>query len=265
MHLPNPNNLPARVARRLLPLLAAIALLLATQSHGAMLYKDYLVRYDRGWDILCDPYQVQQGDWVLKIFRQKGEIAHDDFREFLGIFERLNPHVKDIDRIRPGQVVDIPLMKLAQGNLPGQASGVVTIPFVMINDPVEMIDNHTRSYTVKKGDTVSTLIAKQFGGRYGDRTFAQGLELFKAANPNIEDVNRIYAGQRLYMPDPSIREQRWYSTLFDESDRLTDPAAVSDDGTDPGPPPSSVAPVATRSATTAPAANAPLPGTDTAG
>ena len=51
-----------------------------------MLLKDYVVRYDRGWDILCDPYQVQKGDWVLKIFRQKGEIVLEDFREFLSIF-----------------------------------------------------------------------------------------------------------------------------------------------------------------------------------
>lgn len=255
------------IFRAALPLLASIALLLATQTHAAMLYKDYLVRYDRGWDILCDAYQVQQGDWVLKIFRQKGEIAHDDFREFLGIFERLNPHVKDIDRIRPGQVVDIPLMKLAKGSLPGQASGVVTIPFVMINNPVEMIKNRTRGYTVQRGDTVSALIAKQFGGRYGNRTFAQGLELFKAVNPHIADVNRIYAGQRVYMPDPSVREQSWYATLFDESDRLIDPAtaAASEEGTDSDPPPQPLAPAAAASATGTPETRESVPGTDTGG
>jgi hypothetical protein len=118
--------------------------------------------------------------------------------------------VKDIDRIRPGQVVDIPLKKLVQGNLPGQSSGVVTIPFVMISNPKEMIEKHTRSYTVQRGDTVSTLIARRFGGRYGNKTYSQGLKLFKAANPHIKDVNRIYAGQKIYMPDPSIREQSWY-------------------------------------------------------
>ena len=94
--------------RSLLAVLAFMPLFLTVDTDGAVLYKNYVVRYDRGWDILCDPYQVQPGDWVLKIFRQKGELAHNDFREFLGIFERLNPHVKDIDRIRPGQVVDIP-------------------------------------------------------------------------------------------------------------------------------------------------------------
>jgi hypothetical protein len=194
-------------------------------TYGAMMLKDYVVRYDRGWDILCDPYQVQSGDWVLKIFRQKGEIAHEDFREFLGIFERLNPHVKDIDRIRPGQVVDIPLKKLTQGNFPGQSTGVVTIPFVMISNPREMLEKHTQTYTIKRGDTVSQLIAKQFGGRYGNLTYNQGLRLFQAMNPQVKDTNRIYAGQKIYMPDPSIRQQSWYGNLFDAEGNLVDKQA----------------------------------------
>ncbi len=210
----------AITGRLWLPVAVLLLLSTAADIHGAMLYKNYVVRYDRGWDILCDPYQIQRGDWVLKIFRQKGEIANADFREFLGIFQRLNPHVKDIDRIRPGQVVDIPLKKLAQGNLPGQSSGVVTIPFVMLNKPMEKIEKHTRSYTVKSGDTVSRLITKHFGGRYGNLTYSQGVKLFKAANPNITDINRIYTGQKIYMPDPSIREQSWYQSLFDEAGNL---------------------------------------------
>ncbi|MFO7716746.1 LysM peptidoglycan-binding domain-containing protein [Desulfosarcina sp.] len=228
-------NPPSR--RFILPALAFIGLLLAVNSHGAMLYKDYVVRYDRGWDILCDPYQVQQGDWVLKIFRQKGELAHDDFREFLGIFQRLNPHVKDLDRLRPGQVVDIPLKKLVQGTLPGQSSGVVTIPFVMISNPEEMIKKHTREYAVQPGDTVSRLIANRFGGRYGNLTFSQGVKLFKAANPQIKDINQIYAGQKVYMPDPSIREQSWYGALFDEAGNLVEMRADAADATSDAPAP----------------------------
>jgi len=208
----------------MMALLTVLLLLIAAGTRGSMLYKNYVVRYDRGWDILCDPYEVQKGDWVLKIFRQKGEIAHEDFREFLGIFKRLNPHVKDIDRLRPGQVVDIPLKKLVQGNLPGQSSGVVTIPFVQIGNPRKMVAKHTRAYTIQKGDTVSTLIAKKFGGRFGNLTYSQGLKLFKAVNPQVEDINRIYAGQRIYMPDPAIREMNWYNDLFDKTGNLVEAA-----------------------------------------
>ena len=207
--------------------LITLALLTTTAAHGAMMFKDYVVRYDRGWDILCDPYQVQKGDWVLKIFRQKGEIAHEDFREFLGIFQRLNPHVKDIDRIRPGQVVDIPLKKLAQGVLPGQSSGVVTIPFVMISNPRELIKKHTQTHTIRRGDTVSQLIANRFGGRFGNLTYNQGLKLFQSMNPQIKDINRIYAGQKIYMPDPSMREQSWYDSLFDAEGNLVEEPAAS--------------------------------------
>ncbi len=210
----------------LLPVLAILLFFQVDDAHTVMLYKDYVVRYDRGWDILCDPYQVERGDWVLKIFRQKGEIAHEDFREFLGIFQRLNPHVKDIDRIRPGQVVDVPLKKLPQGTLSGQSSGMVTIPFVMINKPDEMIKKHVATYTVKRGDTVSKLIANRFGGRFGNLTYRQGLKLFQAVNPQIKDINRIYAGEKIYMPDPSIRQQNWYSALFDKQGNLVKEASA---------------------------------------
>ncbi|MBR9988074.1 MAG: LysM peptidoglycan-binding domain-containing protein [Desulfosarcina sp.] len=251
------------IRRMLTPVMVCILLFLTVDTDGAMLYKNYVVRYDRGWDILCDPYQVQQGDWVLKIFRQKGELAHNDFREFLGIFERLNPHVKDIDRIRPGQVVDIPLKKLAQGALPGQSSGVVTIPVVMISSPMEMIEKHTRTYTVQQGDTVSALIANRFGGRYGNTTYSQGLNLFKTANPHIKDINRIYAGQKIYMPDPSIREQSWYSALFDEAGDLVEQVmdAEETESTEPKPQPAAaaapeMAPLPSQSTGTGPAADA---------
>lgn len=186
---------------------------------SSMIYKNYIVRFDRGWDILCEPYIVKPDDWVLKIFRQKGEIAHKDFRDFLGIFERLNPHVPDIDLIRVGQSIDIPLRKLEHGTLPGQASGVVTIPFVSLAKVTDVVHQHAQHHQVQRGDTVSKLIAERFGG-FGSRSYEEGIKLFQAANPEVTDLNRIYAGQRLYLPDPSIREESWYAALYDEKGNL---------------------------------------------
>jgi hypothetical protein len=164
---------------------------------------------------------VHPNDWVLKIFRQKGELAHYDFREFLGIFMRLNPHIKDIDRIRPGQVIDIPLKKLQQGALPGQASGVVTIPFVSINSVVDLLNQNSSEYVVQQGDCVSKIIAERFG-IYGSRPYSDGIKMFQALNPQIRDVDRIFRGQKIYVPDPSVRDQPWYGSIFDQSGRLVD-------------------------------------------
>lgn len=184
------------------------------KANSAFVYKSYTIRYDRGWDILCDPYVVQKNDWVLKLFRQKGEIAHKDFPEFLRIFKRINPHVRDVDRIRPGQHIMIPLRKLRQGTLPGQSSGIVTIPFVTISNVPEKLKVHSGEYEVQQGDCVSILIARKFGG-YGSTSYQDGIKLFKLMNPDIENLNRIYTGQRIRIPDPAIRSQPWYPSLFD--------------------------------------------------
>jgi phage tail protein X len=186
---------------------------------SGLLYKNYVVRYDRGWDILCEPYVVKKDDWVLKIFRQKGEIAHQNFRDFLGIFERLNPHIKDINMIRPGQAIDIPIRKLEQGTLPGQATGVVTIPFVTLTRVMDVVQQHSRQYRVQRGDTVSQLIARHYG-RFGTQSYKEGVKLFQAANPQVQDLDRIYTGQRLYLPDPSIREKQWYASMYDKQGEL---------------------------------------------
>ena len=79
--------------------LSVFILMLASfqpRALAAVLYKSYLVKYDRGWDILCDPYVVQKDDWVYKIFRQKGELSAKDFREFLSIFRQVIFSIRQI-------------------------------------------------------------------------------------------------------------------------------------------------------------------------
>ena len=191
---------------------------------SAVLYRSYVVKYDRGWDILCDSYIVQKNDWVYKIFRQKGEISVDDFQEFLSIFRRLNPHIRDIDRIRPFQNIFIPLKKLEPGTLPGQSTGIVTIPFVSIAKVSEFVESYSKTYTVKKGDSVSRLVAARFG-HLGTRSYREGLNLFRALNPDVFDLDFIYTGQNLILPDPAMRNEPWYPSLFDKHGNIKGDAA----------------------------------------
>ena len=100
---------------------------------AALLYKSYVVRKDRGRDILCAPYIVQRNDYVIKLFRERGEIAHADFPEFLLIFSRLNPQIRNADLIQPGEQILVPLKKIAPNSHPDQESGIVTIPFVSLS------------------------------------------------------------------------------------------------------------------------------------
>ena len=198
--------------------------ILLPSCFSAVLYRSYVVKYDRGWDILCDSYIVHKNDWVYKIFRQKGEISAKDFQEFLSIFERLNPQIRDIDRIRPHQNIFIPLKKLEPGTLPGQSSGIVTIPFVSISKASEFIESYSEIYSVQKGDTISKLIASRFGN-LGTRSYREGLNLFRALNPDVINLDLIYTGQNLILPDPAMRNEPWYKSLFDKYGNIKGDAA----------------------------------------
>ena len=149
-----------------------------SSASGDFLYKKYIVRQDRGIEILCDPYIVQRNDWVFKVFRQKGEMSSKDYSEFLQIFKRINPHIRNPDIIRPGQHILIPLKKLAPGDLPGQSDGIVTIPFVANLDADEILSKNAVKYKVKKDDCVSKIISQKFGA-YGTRSYDQGIKIFK--------------------------------------------------------------------------------------
>jgi len=196
-------------------ILISIWLISPDFAYNAFLYKSYIIRCDRGWDILCDPYVVKKDDWLYKLFRQKGEIANKDFPEFLRIFKRINPHIHDIDKIRAGQHIIIPLKKLPPNSMSGQSSGVVTIPFLNIPKIPETLKTYSTKYTVQKGDCISIVISKRYGP-YGGETYKQGIKLFKLINPDLKDLNRIYAGQNILIPDPAIRKQPWYQSLFDQ-------------------------------------------------
>ena len=182
----------------------------APGADGAFLYKSYRVQIDRGREILCDPYIVQKNDYVLKLLRQKGEIAAEDFPEFLAIFQRINPQIHDINLIRPGQRISIPLRVLRSNEMPGQSSGVVTIPYVTIGSAPEGLKRHTDRYLTQAGDCVSKLIASRFG-RYGSDAYRKGVRLFRMLNPAVSDLDLIYAGQVLRLPKSSARDPRWYA------------------------------------------------------
>ncbi|MBU4415257.1 MAG: LysM peptidoglycan-binding domain-containing protein, partial [Proteobacteria bacterium] len=197
--------------------------------NAAFLYKSYVVRKDKGRDILCDPYIVQKNDWLIKLFKQRGEISQKDFPEFLSIFKRINPHIRNANKILPDQHIFIPLKILSKDSMLGQSSGIVTIPFVTISNIPEILKNHSTAYTVKQGDCLSRLIVQ--GYRTDEATtelYREGLKLFRLINPGIVDPDLIHAGQKIYIPTPLIRNQLWYKALFDTSGNIVGEIVLDD-------------------------------------
>ena len=200
-------------------LMITIFFLLPALVFGAFLYKNYIIRHDKGWDILCDPYIVEKNDWVIKLFQRRGQIAEQDFPEFLNIFSRLNPHITDVNRILPGQSILIPLKKLGEDALPGQSSGIVSIPFMTISKLPEIIKKNALKYNVQEGDCVSTIISRNYGS-FGTKSYNQGVQLFKLINPNVVNINRIYPGQVINIPNRDLQAKVWYNSIFDDKGKI---------------------------------------------
>ncbi len=209
------------VIRNLIYISTAVCFLMMPPRFGAgaFLYKNYVIRQYQGRDILCDPYVVEKNDSVIRLFQQRGQIAGQDFPEFLRIFQQFNPHIPDVDAIQPGQDILIPLKKLGEDALPGQSEGVVAIPFMAITQLSDLIHQNAEKYEVKTGDSLSVIISNSFG-KFGTRSYNEGVALFKLINPEIDDLNHIRTGQILNIPDKSVRNRKWYASIFDDRGNL---------------------------------------------
>src|SRR6056297_2615431 len=216
----------------------------ASPTHAAFFQKRFMICEDHGRDILCDPYVVQKNDYVLKLFKQRGEIAYEDFPRFLDIFKRINPQIKDVNKIYPEQKVLIPLKILAPGTLKGQSTGTVTIPIINITNLPESMIQNSSLYEVESGDTVSKLIVEQFG-RLNRKEYERVLELFKYMNPDVDDINLIRVGEKIRLPDPAVRNADWYDAIFDESGQIASKKPFDEPAPAPEPAPAAPEPAPT--------------------
>jgi len=178
-------------------------------------YKQYSVFTFENEDILCEPYQVKKNDWLYKIFRQKGEISENDFPKFLTIFKQINPRINNIDAIAPGINILIPLKKIDKQDYIQKTPGIVEVPVVEFSSTSDKFDIHPfiRKQTIQAGDSVSTLLNTKFLKKDGSLS-QEGKKAFANLNPGIKDINMIYQGNQIVIPDPSILSQPWFKAFL---------------------------------------------------
>jgi len=178
-------------------------------------YKQYTIFTHEDESILCEPYQVKKDDWLYKILRKKGEISEKDFPRFLKIFNTINPEISNIDTIEPGITILIPLKKVEKQFYEQETPGIVEVPvieFSAIPDAFDL-DSFVRKHTIQDGDTVSTLLSKEFLKK-GGAISKEAQETFTRLNPDIKNIDKIYRGTQVVIPDPSILAQPWFESFL---------------------------------------------------
>ncbi|MCP4024268.1 MAG: LysM peptidoglycan-binding domain-containing protein [Desulfobacteraceae bacterium] len=178
-------------------------------------YKRYSIFKDNNEDILCEPYIVKQDDWLYKIFRKKGEISEKDFPHFLFIFKNLNPQISNIDAIEPGEKILIPLKKVKKGEFKQTASGSIDVPVVEFSSLSDDLDlaPFLKKHKIKKGESLSKLLEKNFLQKSGSIS-KEGIKALKLANPGIKDMDLIFEGSNIYLPETAILSQPWFQSLI---------------------------------------------------
>lgn len=214
----------SRAAAKSIFLLLIVSVLWCCPVLAATPYKTYVVKRYKQWDILCDPYTVQSGDYIWELLRRRGCIIEWDLAWYTALLQRLNPHLGNVNKIYPGQEILIPLKRMdpEEGTI-GEDERLHTIPFLP-----DMLHS---TYTIQPGDYVAKIAAERQGFRE-DQIPAEYLQAVRELNPGIENLNRIYPGQKIRIPDigpgghPSRRAgpARTYSSGLTSGDSGTSPA-----------------------------------------
>lgn len=178
-------------------------------------YKQYSIFTYENEEILCEPYQVQKNDWLYKILRQKGEISETDFPMFLKIFQKINPLIHNLDTIAPGIHILIPLKKIDKQSYEQEIPGIVKVPVVEFSSaPKEFpLKSFIHAHIIQPGETISTLLSKEFlkkGGSLSEEAQAT----LNRLNPDIQNIDMIYPGTQVVIPDPSILSQPWFESFL---------------------------------------------------
>ncbi|MDA8125860.1 MAG: LysM peptidoglycan-binding domain-containing protein [Deltaproteobacteria bacterium] len=127
-------------------------------------------------------YVVKKGEWITGIFRaQLGEapVPYD-------LIRKLNPRIRDLNRIQPGQRIVLPTRE-SLFSLERAAEEKTPPP----------------TYSVKEGDSISRIIIAELNTPTED--VLKTYRLLRQLNPEIENPNRLQAGQVLRLPRENVQ------------------------------------------------------------
>src|SRR5512145_2763526 len=134
-------------------------------------------------------YTVQKGDVLSAIVRRLPGITEKDIPRYYQMTKELNPDIADLDRLYEGQTIRLP------GKSQAIAETTAPPPAFAASGSK---DAGSQAYRVKKGDSLIRIVHREL--RISSHTQNALLEI-KSLNPNINDVNRIYVGQIIRLPE----------------------------------------------------------------
>ncbi len=134
-------------------------------------------------------YTVQQGEMLSAIIRKLPGITEKDIPRYYQMIKELNPGISNLDRLYAGQKILLPgkgqnESEIEQSGSPSGANA--------------QDSSDTRAYRIKRGDSLIHIVHHEL--QIKSRT-QKTLLLIKSLNPGIKNVDKIYAGQTIRLPE----------------------------------------------------------------
>lgn len=137
-------------------------------------------------------YTVKRGDTISTIIRNIPGITEADLANNYQIIRKLNPDIKNINRLEIGQVIVLPGRPVTDGR--------ETLTQIAGADATSRVEH--KIYRIRKGDTLYKIIRREM--KIPSSDIPQTLQTIKSLNPGIRNVNRIYAGAVIRLPGETV-------------------------------------------------------------
>jgi LysM repeat protein len=145
--------------------------------------------------VLTESYSVKKGDYLWRLFRERGLLKKRSLPQLLTLLKRLNKDLENLDLVHPGQMIIIPL---TVSPIKGMARVAGKTPETVL--PIKALkDMDLDNYTVKPGDSLIKVIRDRYNISPKE-LHDEYLELVKKLNPSIRDLNTIYPNQTVRLP-----------------------------------------------------------------
>lgn len=165
-------------------------------------------------------YIVKKGDILSTIVRYIPGIRDEDLADNYRLIQELNPDIEDVNKLRVGQKLILP------GRLSAQTGQEMVAPTPDMQRRIELPHAFPPAsssvYLIKSGDTLYRIIVRELK----DTSDIKGtMNQIKSMNPQIKNINLIYAGDTIKLPAQDYVAVAARSPFADEEDKLIEKGA----------------------------------------
>ena len=161
-----------------------------TEAAEINLRKSIVVREHEGRQVSGEEREIGPGDSLWRILVEEKGLAQKRFRSYLVVIRGLNPQLKNLDVLRAGDRIFIPL-KLADSDEPPRREAAT--------DVSQPGSGRTVNYQVKAGEHLFRILRERYKNA-DDRKIAQYFALVRDLNPERQNWESLRGGEVIRLP-----------------------------------------------------------------